>query len=330
VAVVLLLLLSVSLSGCIGDGEGRSRLNQTGSSTVLPLAIAWAEEYDGADIFVSGGGSSHGLNALLNGETDLCDASRLLKGKDYEQVGGDPAWVNDDGTANRPVNGVLPIKWVVAFDVLAVVVNERNDWARSLNFSQLYSIFVDDDPAIYWDKVPGLEGAPHSKIEIYAPDEASGTYDYFYESLIPGWGKDDQLASTRLDGGDGVYHPTSDDNVIVTAIKDRKNAIGFLGFAYFLENKDVLTPVAIAMEGGEHLPPDFDNVSSYPLARPLFIYTDGEPVVGSPVNSYLSFVLGIEGQGLVPEIGYVSVGMVDPDLLENQREILRDATEGSG
>ena len=135
--LIAVLLVTALLSGCLGGGDARPRLRQSGSSTVLPLAIAWAEEFEGADIFVSGGGSSHGFNALLNGEADLCDASRLLKGKDYESVGGDPSWVDDNGTASRPVNDILPVKWVVAFDVLAVIVNKANDWAQELNFSQL-------------------------------------------------------------------------------------------------------------------------------------------------------------------------------------------------
>ena len=109
VVAVSMIVLGAAFAGCLGGGEGR--LLQTGSSTVLPLAIAWAEEFGGAQVSVSGGGSTHGLNALLNKEADLADASRLLKGKDYTNVGGDPAWVNDNGTASRPVNGVLPVKW---------------------------------------------------------------------------------------------------------------------------------------------------------------------------------------------------------------------------
>ena len=91
----------VILTGCIGQDNIGSipSLIQTGSSTVLPLAIAWAEEFDGAEISVSGGGSSHGLNALLNGDADLGDASRLMKSSDYEKIGCSGSLVNDDGTA---------------------------------------------------------------------------------------------------------------------------------------------------------------------------------------------------------------------------------------
>ena len=310
--------LAALMTGCIGD-NGKPTLTQTGSSTVLPLAIAWAEEFDGADISVSGGGSSHGLNALLLGETDLGDASRLMKGSDYDKVGGNAGEVNPDGTANAPAaTGVWPEKWIVAYDVLAVVVNNNNDWATQLNYSQLYSIFTDDNPADHWDEVPGLTNAPHEEIEIYAPDEASGTYDFFFEEIIPNWGKDNQQANTRLDFGDGVYHPSADDNVILNAIKDNKYAIGYFGFAYYNENPTLLKTVWIAEDTKlDYQEPSLSNVAEYPLARPLYIYTDGIPEENNVINEYLYFIL-TDGQDIVPEIGYVRLSLVDQNIITNQ------------
>lgn len=323
--LVVLTVITISmatLSGCVDNqnsGGGLQKLTQTGSSTVLPLAIAWAEEFDGADISVSGGGSSHGINALLNGEADLGDASRLMKGSDYEKVGCDSNLVNEDGTANAACNDVLPVKWIIAYDVLVVVVNNNNDWATQLNYTQLYEIFTDDNPAVYWDEVSGInETAPHEEIEIYAPDEASGTYDYFFESIIPNWGKDDQQANTRLDSGDGVYHPSADDNVILNAIKDNEYAIGYFGFAYYKENPTLITPVWIAEEGANYEEPSLENVANYPMARPLHIYTNGVPESGSVINDYLQYVIGEEGQDIVPEVGYVKLSLVDDNLITDQ------------
>jgi phosphate transport system substrate-binding protein len=310
----------VIAAGCIGgDDEDTPKLVQTGSSTVLPLAIAWAAEYDDAEITVSGGGSSHGINALLNGEADLGDASRLMKGSDYEKVGGDASMVTADGQATGAApTGVTPYKWVVAYDVLATVINNGNDWAGELNYSQLYKIFTDDDPAEYWDEVPGLEStAPHEKIEIYAPDEASGTYDYFFEEIIEDWGKDTQVADTRLNSGDGVYHPSADDNVILNAVKDNKYAIGYFGFAYYKDNTDKVQAVKVADGEDNYEEPSLANVANYPMARPLHIYTDGVPKEGSTINDYLRYVLG-EGQTLVPEVGYVNLALVDEGLLNSQ------------
>jgi len=316
------MLIAIFFSGCTQQSDGEiPNLIQTGSSTVLPLAVAWAEVFDKADISVSGGGSSHGLNALLLGEADLGDASRLLKGSDYEKVGGNPTDVNSNGTANAPVNEILPVKWVVAYDVLAVVVHNDNDWATQLNYTQLSKIFTDDSPAVYWDEVPGLTGAPHEEIEIYAPDEASGTYDYFFESIIPDWGKDTQQINTRLDLSDGVYHPSADDNVILNAVKANKYAIGYFGFAYIMENPGQVKVVKIA-KTSTYVEASLDNVANYPMARPLHIYTNGIPDTttekGNAINEYLNYILSDEGQDIVPEVGYVKLDLVDPTLITSQ------------
>ncbi len=320
-----LIVAVVVITGCIGEGGDKPTMVQTGSSTVLPLAIAWAAEFDDADITVSGGGSSHGINALLNGEADLGDASRLMKGSDYEKVGGSPDLVKADGTATAASpTGVWPYKWVVAYDVLTVVVNNDNDWSARLNYSQLYQIFTDDSPAVYWDEVDGLTDAPHEKIEIYAPDAASGTYDYFFDEIIPRWGKDDQHADARLNSNDNVYNPSADDNVILNAIKSNKYAIGFFGFAYYNENQGSIRTVEIAEED-EYVTPSLATVADYPMARPLHIYTDGVPKSGDIRNTYLSYILSEEGQSIVPEVGYVKLGLVDQPLLNEQRTKLENA-----
>ena len=315
-------------SGCTQNPSTQSstvKLNQTGSSTVLPLAIAWAEQFEGAQISVSGGGSSHGLNSLLKGEADLGDASRLMKSSDYKSVGCDETLVSSDGTATAACNGVLPTKWVVAYDVLAVVVNKENTWANELTYDQLYKIFTSDSPAVYWDEVPGLKekGAPHEKITIYAPDEASGTYDYFFESIIKDWGKATQVAKTRLEAGDGVYNPSADDNVILDAIKTNKYSIGYFGYAYIIENPGQLHVVKIAKKSGDtFVEASIENVAKYPMARPLHIYTNGIPNTtsekGKAINGYLKYVLSEEGQKIVPEVGYVKVSLVDPTIIPVQ------------
>jgi len=316
--ITLVAISATILSGCVEQGNEKPQLIQTGSSTVLPLAIAWAEEFDGADISVSGGGSSHGINALLNGEADLGDASRLMKGSDYEKLGCDPSLVNEDGTASAACNGITPTKWIVAYDMLAVVVNPSNSWATQLNYTQLYEIFTDDNPAEYWDEVSGLTGAPHNLIEIYAPDEASGTYDYFFEEIIPNWGKDEQEANTRLDSSDGVYHPSADDNVILNAIKENTNAIGFFGFAYYKENPTAVSPVSIADEDTNFEEASLANVANYPMARPLHIYTNGVPESGSVINDYLKYAFGTEGQEIVANVGYVKLSLVNENLVTTQ------------
>jgi phosphate transport system substrate-binding protein len=325
VLIVTVIMVGTLFAGCLGGDEEKPKLVQTGSSTVLPCAVAWAEEFDGADISVSGGGSSHGINALLKGEADLGDASRLMKGSDYEKVGGSADDVNSDGTAKKAApTGVWPEKWVVGFDVLTVVVNKDNDFIDELNYTQLYTIFTDDDPAEYWDEVPGLTGAPHEKIEIYAPDEASGTYDFFFEEIIADWG-DAGAAKSRLASGDGVYHPNADDNVILRAVKENEYAIGFFGYAYYTTNKDQIKAVAIGRDDSPKYIPSAATVADYPMARPLHIYTDGVPKEDDVINEYLQYVLSDEGQDLVPVVGYVPLDLVDANLRTTQMNKLKNA-----
>jgi len=320
VIIITLTITALLLSGCIDQTNSGDlpNLTQTGSSTVLPLAMAWAEEFDKAYISVSGGGSSHGLNALLNGEAELGDASRLMKSKDYEKVGCEGALVNEDGTASQACNGVLPIKWIVAYDVLTVVINNENTWATQLNYTQLYEIFTDDNPAEYWDEITGLESAPHEEILIYAPDEASGTYDFFFEEIIPNWGKDDQQANSRLEMTDTIYHPSADDNVILNAIKDNTNAIGYFGYAYYNENPGLVQTVDISDEGTDYQQASLTNVANYPMARPLHIYTDGIPESDNVISDYINYILGEEGQDIVPQVGYVKLSLVDENLITDQ------------
>ncbi len=324
VIIVATTILTLFLTGCFGTNEDeQTNLIQTGSSTVLPLAVAWAEEFGGAEISVSGGGSTHGLNSLLTGNAQLGDASRILKTQDYEKVGCDVNLVNEDGTVSGPCNGVTPTKWVVAYDMLAVVIHPSNTWATQLNYTQLYEIFTDDNPAVYWDEITGLNAtAPHEKIEIYAPDEASGTYDYFFEEIIPNWGKDDQKAGTRLEMENTIYNPSADDNVILSGIKSSKNAIGFFGFAYYKENPSAVTAVKIADEDSNYEEATLTNVAGYPMARPLHIYTDGVPETGSVINEYLQYVFSNEGQAIIPEVGYVKLSLVDQSLIDNQVALL--------
>src|SRR3990172_6700393 len=318
IAVVAILLSA----GCVkpADNHSKEPLVQPGSSPVLPLGVAWAEAYSGADVTGSGGGWSRGINALLNKEADLGDSSRIMKASDYKALSCTEADVTSAGEAIKPCNGVLPEKWVVAFDVLAVVVNNDNSWTPSLNFSKLYKISTADSPAVYWDQVPGLAAAPHEKIEVYAPDKASGIYDYFFERIIPNWGKDTQQARTRLDSGDGVYHPSADDNVIVTAINANRYAIGYFGYAYYKENTGKVKVVAIEEKAGKGaVVPSEATVATYPLARPLHIYTDANSPRLAAVKAYLRFVLSDKGQGFVSEVGYITVAPVDGALLTAQK-----------
>ena len=102
------------------------------------------------------------------------------------------------------------------------------------------------------------------------------------------------------------------------AIKDKMYAIGFFGFAYYKENSEAVSPVAIA-DGDDYFEvASFANVANYPMARPLHIYTNGVPESGHVINDYLQYVLSKEGQDVVPEVGYVRLSLVDENLITDQ------------
>jgi phosphate transport system substrate-binding protein len=131
-----------------------------------------------------------------------------------------------------------------------------------------------------------------------------------------------------LDHGDGVYHPSSDDNVVINAIKDNEYAIGYFGYAYFKENPGLVKPLWISEDAEEFQEPSSENVTYYPLARPLYIYTSGIPnATGGEkeraVNRYLQFILDEKGQSFVPEAGYVKLSLVNESLISDQLMKLR-------
>lgn len=320
------LMVTSTFAGCISGDSGGDSLTQTGSSTVLPLAQRWSEQFTGAAVDVSGGGSSNGLNSLLEGKAELGDASRKISPEDYDgancQVSADEvaqARSGDHPWQYPSCNGVQPTEWVVAYDVLTVVTHSENDWiGDGLNETQLRAIFTTEDTAETWDEVPGLDDAPNDEIKIFAPDQASGTYDFFFEEIAG------TTETSLLAEGSDRYSPSADDNVILNAVANTENAIGFFGFAYYVENKDRVKAVPIAGEDGtDAVEPSFDTVGDYPLTRPLHVYTDGIPASGnatqsSPVHDYVSFMLGEDGQAIVPDAGYIKVGSVSPDLRQAQ------------
>lgn len=299
------LLLAGPLVGCVssetpvgGPGEleiVQGQLQQAGSSTVLPVAEAWAEELApfGLQVVVSGGGSGAGASKLCAGEIDIGDMSRELKASEVEDC---------------RANGVEPVVWEVAFDGLTVVVPHGNAWVDFLTVAELAHIWRSDDPARTWADV--REGWPAERIRLFGPDSDSGTYEYFNEVIL------DEKAP-RSD-----YTPSADDNVLVEGVASSTYAIGHFGYAYFVENEGRLRAVPIqAEDAGEAVAPSPETIAdgSYaPLSRPLFMVTDGEPEPGTPIHSY--FLYGLtEGQALVSEVGYIAL---DQATLDEQLERL--------
>ncbi len=282
----------VALSGCTSP----ETISQEGSSTVLPLAEVWAEDFGGRTgsiVNVAGGGSGHGAKGLCNGELDLGDMSRAMKDSEKETC---------------RANGIEPVEWKVAFDGLSVVVNKGNTFATDLSVDQLFQIF--SGQAATWNAVsPSIAGAPSGAIKLCIPDNESGTYEYFFEEILE--------ARDETAGFPSRAQQSADDNVLVSCIAGDNNAIGFFGFAYVASNADKVKPVAI--EGVMPTPETIEDGSYSPLSRPLYIYTAND--ISGPVYDYVEYIL-TAGQALVPTVGYVKLSSTVQQQMLSQLEAL--------
>lgn len=295
-------LATLILAGCAGktDPGAKGRLSQAGSSTVLPLAEAWAEELaaDGIQVVVAGGGSGAGASKLCAKEIQLGDMSRPMKDAEIEEC---------------KANGVDPVAWKVAYDGLTVVVNKQNDFVDHLTVSELQHVWRSEAPAQTWADVRA--GWPAEKIVLYGPDSDSGTYEYFNEEIIgKTCGADQKQACPPRND----YTPSANDDVVVEGVAASKYAVGHFGFAYFERSAARLIAVPIqGKDAAAPVPPSFDTIADgtyTPLGRPLFVYTDGVPSEGDAVHTYLQYVF-TDGQIVIREVGYVEM---DQDTLTSQ------------
>lgn len=251
-----------------------------GSDTMVNLASAWAEAYQlknpQVKISVSGGGSGFGITALIDGTTDLCNNSRPLKEEEIERA--------------RTEKGFEPISTVVALDGISVVVNPQNP-VNDLTLDQLAAIY--SGKITNWHEVGGVD-AP---IVVLSRDSNSGTHVFFKEHVIQAKDKNAEY------GPDVQFLPTSQS--IHDEVVRNPNAIGFFGLGYVSEKVKVLGIRKDA--SSEPVIPTLESIrnGSYPISRPLFVTTRGEPE--GLIKDYLDWILGPEGQRIVAELDFVPI-----------------------
>ena len=287
------LLLAAALTGCLngggpGAGQSTETFQQAGSSTVLPVAQAWAEEFPGgAQFVVSGGGTGAGFKQFCRGEIDVADASRPIKDAEKQECAA---------------AGVTPFEIQVAIDGLAVVVPKSNTFVDHLSVEELNKIWTADagKQAKTWADVRA--GWPAEALQLYGPGPDSGTFDYFVEVIIHPF--DGNQSKGRSD-----YTPSEDDNILVQGVSRSPYGLGYFGLAYYEENADKLRAVPIVAKGAtEPVEPTAANVEAgryKPLARPIDMYTDGAPT--GTLREYFEWGLGDEGQALVEDAGYIKL-----------------------
>lgn len=262
------------------DSSG-AYIENKGSDTIVNLALAWAEKYQAGNpavrISVTGGGSGTGIAALINKTVDIANASRQIKEEEIEEAQS---------------NGVEPLEHIIARDAIAIIVNPENPVSQLTlqQLSDIYSGKIDN-----WQEVGG-EDRPIVRL---SRETNSGTHVYFLETVLRLGNSED----TTLFSMDTLLLPSSEG--IVAEVRQNPNAIGYDGLGYV---PDDLKMIAIAKEaGGEYVLPSIPTVNdkSYPIARDLYMYTNGEPT--GVIQEYLDWILSVEAQEIVAELGFVPV-----------------------
>lgn len=268
-----------------------------GSSTVYPITEAVAEEFQkekrgAAKVTVGISGTGGGFKKFCRGETDIQDASRPILKQEMEVC---------------KQAGVQYIELPVAYDALTVVINPKNNWIKSMTVAELKKMW---EPAAQgkitkWKQVnPAWPDAP---LKLFGAGSDSGTFDYFTEATV---GK---AKSSR-----GDYTASEDDNVLVQGVSRDINALGYFGYAYYLENSDKLKAVPIVEKAGNPpvspSPETVMNGTYQPLARPIFIYVNAKSVDKPEVKEFVDFYLKHAPQ-LVKEVKYVPLPDEDYKLV---------------
>jgi phosphate transport system substrate-binding protein len=260
------------------DARPAQTIENKGSDTLVNLALAWAEAYielyPEVRISVTGGGSGTGIAAMINGTVNIANASRAMKPEEI---------------AAAEANGITPVEFVVARDAIAIVVHPSNP-VDGLTLQQISDIYT--RKITNWSQVGG-EDRP---IVLLSRESNSGTHVYFLENVIRLGDKE----STLLFSSETLLMPSSEG--ISTEVRQNPNAIGYDGLGYVTPDQKV---VAVARDAhARYVLPSVDTVNdgSYPVSRPLYMYTAGEPT--GEMKAYLDWILD-EGQALVLELGFV-------------------------
>ena len=257
-----------------------------GSSTVFPITEAVAEEFQKAKqnkvkVTVGISGTGGGFKKFCRGETDISDASRPILEKEM---------------ADCKAAGIEYFELPVAFDALTVVINPKNSFIKQLTIAEMKKMW---EPAAQgkvtrWNQVN--PAWPDQPMKLFGPGADSGTFDYFTEAVV---GK---AKSSR-----GDFTASEDDNVLVQGVARDVNALGYFGYAYYVENKDKLKAVPIVNNKGQPVLPSLEAVikgTYQPLSRPIFIYVNAKSLGKPEVKEFVEFYL-THGAELSQEVKYV-------------------------
>jgi phosphate transport system substrate-binding protein len=278
--VTLTVFLIVGCSKKADPNKPQGFMQLKGSDTLVNAAQKITEEfmkeYPYVFVAITGGGSGVGIASLINKTCDIATASREIKPKEIELA---------------KKQGVFPKEFTVAYDGVAVIVNKNNP-AEKLTIEDLHKIFT--GKAVNWKEF----GGKNFPIVTLSREVSSGTYAYFKEKII------------QLDKKDSTeeFSPQtlllSSSQSIVEEVVNNEAAVGYLGMGYVSDR----TKALLLSKDGQFCPPTIDNVlkKTYPLSRPLYFYTNGEPA--GITKLFIDFALSVKGQQQFKETGFVPLG----------------------
>jgi phosphate transport system substrate-binding protein len=283
VTALLCLGASLWLAGC-GGGSGTSpktAIQNIGSDTMVNLAQAWAEEYARVDpavsVEVSGGGSGIGVAALINGTCDIANSSRKLEPEEVEKC--------------KARHGHEPKEYLVGYDALAVYVHPDNP-LNEISVEQIGELYREGGQVDKWSQLGVTLPGGGDEIIRVSRQNNSGTYHYFREMVV-GKKSDLKLGSRDMNGSKDV----------VELVSRTPSAIGYSGLGYATKAVKILK---VSRKNGEPaVTPSIPTTwnSTYPIARPMFMYTPGQPP--AHIQKFIDWILTAPGQKIVEESGYV-------------------------
>jgi phosphate transport system substrate-binding protein len=256
-----------------------------GSSTVLPVSKVMADAFSktnaGVTIAVEASGTGGGFTKFCAGALDLVGASRPINAAEIQDCRS---------------HSVDFIELPVAFDSLSVVVNTANSFATCLTVSELKKLWKPTAAGMVtrWNQV--RSSFPPQPIALFGPGTSSGTFDYFTLAVVG------TQSSSRKE-----YTNSEDDEVIAKGVAGDPDALGYFGYAYYLEHRDTLKLVAVDNGNGCVTPsPDTVLDNSYePLSRPIFLYASTKAASRPEVHAFTQFYVDPENARRVQEVGYV-------------------------
>lgn len=293
VLLIAALLALTPAAGCSRGGgrEAAVTIRVEGSDTMVNIAQAWAERYNQlhpeVSVQVLGGGSGVGIASLIDGNCDLANSSRTMKGDEIEKA-----------TAKY---GVAPKGIIVGYDALALYVHKENP-LETISLEQLADIYGWTGGITRWSQLGVDNGSPRRDTIVRVSRQAGcGTYSYFREAVL-GKRKNPEYKLGSVD--------QSGSKAVVALVSKTPSAIGYSGMGY--ETPEVKMLSVSRRTGELGIAPTSENAKKtnekerYPITRPLLIYTAGEPT--GAIKDYLDWILSAEGQAVVRELGYVPVG----------------------